>query len=35
MALEEAQLIRQTLQTPQPAKPTGEVVPREGAEVSR
>jgi hypothetical protein len=35
MAIEEAQMIRQTLQTPQPATPTGEVVPREGAEVSR
>jgi hypothetical protein len=35
MAIEEAQLIRETLQTPQPATPTGAVVRREGAEVSR
>jgi hypothetical protein len=35
MAIEEAQLIRETLKTPQPGTPTGAVVPREGAEVSR
>jgi hypothetical protein len=35
MAIEEAQLIRDTLKTPQPGTPTGAIVPREGAEVSR
>jgi Putative Actinobacterial Holin-X, holin superfamily III len=35
MAIEEAQLIRETLKTPQPGAPTGAVVPREGAEVTR
>jgi hypothetical protein len=35
MAIEEAQLIRDTLKTPQPGAPTGAIVPREGAEVSR
>jgi hypothetical protein len=35
MAIEEAQLIRETLTTPQPGTPTGAVVPRDGAEVSR
>jgi uncharacterized membrane protein YqjE len=35
MAIEEAQLIRETLKTPQPGTPTGAVVQRDGAEVSR
>jgi hypothetical protein len=35
MAIEEAQLIRDTLKAPHPGTPTGAVVPRDGAEVSR
>jgi len=35
MAIEEAQLIRETLKAPHPGTPTGAVVPHEGAEVSR
>jgi hypothetical protein len=34
MAIEEAQLIRETLTAPHPGTPTGAVAPREGSEVS-
>jgi uncharacterized membrane protein YqjE len=35
MAIEQAQLIRETLTAPHPGTPTGAVAPREGAEVGR
>jgi uncharacterized membrane protein YqjE len=35
MAIEEAQLIRETLSAPHPGTPQGTPVPREGAEVAR